>query len=93
MALIFLFLLLFLIIPVVKVVFVAFMDATTGEFTLLNFKDFFSTALFRESFWNSLYVGVMSVVVASLFSMPLAYFTSRFEFKGASSSRVWGSSL
>jgi iron(III) transport system permease protein len=83
MALIFLFLLLFLIIPVVKVVFVAFMDAATGEFTLLNFMDFFNTALFRESFWNSLYVGFMSVLVASLLSMPLAYFTSRFEFKGA----------
>jgi iron(III) transport system permease protein len=83
MLLIFLFLLVFLVIPVGKVIFVAFMDATTGEFTLLNFKDFFSTALFRESFWNSLYVGVMSVIVASLFSMPLAYFTSRFEFKGA----------
>lgn len=83
MALIFLFLLLFLIIPVVKVVFAAFMDAATGEFTLLNFMDFFNTALFRESFWNSLYVGFMSVLVASLLSMPLAYFTSRFEFKGA----------
>ena len=83
MLLISLFLLVFLVIPVVQVVFVAFMDATTGEFTLLNFKDFFSTALFRESFWNSLYVGAMSVLVASVFSMPLAYFTSRFEFRGA----------
>jgi iron(III) transport system permease protein len=36
-----LFLLIFLVIPVVQVVFVAFLDATTGEFTLLNFKDFF----------------------------------------------------
>lgn len=78
-----LFLLIFLIIPVVKVIFVAFQDVTTGQFTLVNFKDFFSTALFRESFWNSLYVGVMTVLFASLFSMPLAYFTSRFEFKGA----------
>jgi iron(III) transport system permease protein len=83
MLLISLFLLAFLVIPVVQVVFVAFMDATTGEFTLLNFKDFFNTALFRESFWNSLYVGAMSVLVASVFSMPLAYFTSRFEFRGA----------
>jgi iron(III) transport system permease protein len=83
MGLIFLFLLAFLVIPVVQVIFVAFMDATTGGFTLLNFKDFFNTALFRESFWNSLYVGGMSVLIASLFSMPLAYFTSRFEFRGA----------
>jgi iron(III) transport system permease protein len=83
MLLILLFLLAFLVIPVIQVVFVAFMDATTGGFTLLNFKDFFNTALFRESFWNSLYVGGMSVLIASLFSMPLAYFTSRFEFRGA----------
>jgi iron(III) transport system permease protein len=77
------FLLTFLVIPVVQVIFVAFRDATTGGFTLLNFKDFFNTALFRESFWNSIYVGGMAVVVASIFSMPLAYFTSRFEFRGA----------
>ena len=83
MLLIFLFLAAFLVIPVIQVVFVAFMDATTGGFTLLNFKDFFNTALFRESFWNSLYVGGMSVLIASLFAMPLAYFTSRFEFRGA----------
>jgi iron(III) transport system permease protein len=83
MLLISLFLLAFLVIPVVQVVFVAFMDATTGQFTFLNFKDFFNTALFRESFWNSIYVGGMSVMVASAFSMPLAYFTSRFEFRGA----------
>lgn len=83
MLLISLFLLAFLVIPVVQVVFVAFMDATTGQFTLLNFKDFFNTALFRESFWNSIYVGGMSVLLASAFSMPLAYFTSRFEFRGA----------
>lgn len=83
MLLISIFLLLFLIIPVVQVVFAAFLDNVTGGFTLLHFKDFFNTALFRESFWNSIYVGLMAVVFASLFSMPLAYFTSRFEFKGA----------
>ena len=83
MLLIFGFLFVFLVIPVVQVVFVAFMDAATGGFTLLNFKDFFATALFRESFWNSIYVGIMAVVLASVFSMPLAYFTSRFEFRGA----------
>ena len=77
------FLLVFLVIPVVQVVFVAFIDVNTGGFTLINFKDFFNTALFRESFWNSLYVAVMAVIIASAFSMPLAYFTSRFEFRGA----------
>ena len=83
MLLITVFLFIFLVIPVVQVVFVAFQDAATGSFTLANFYDFFNTSLFRESFYNSLYVGVMSVLFASAFSMPLAYFTSRFEFKGA----------
>ncbi|MAE45053.1 MAG: ABC transporter permease [Magnetovibrio sp.] len=83
MLIIALFLLIFLVYPVVQVIFVAFMDGSTGEFTLINFKDFFSNALFRESFWNSMYVGFMSVLLASIYAMPLAYFTSRFEFKGA----------
>ncbi len=73
----------FLVIPVAKVVYVAFVDVNTGGFTLLNFVDFFRTSLFRESFVNSLYVAGMSVVFASIISMPLAYFTTRFNFAGA----------
>ncbi len=76
-------LLAFLVIPVAKVVYVAFVDVNTGGFTLLNFVDFFRTSLFRESFVNSLYVAGMSVVFASIISMPLAYFTTRFNFAGA----------
>jgi len=77
------FLLLFLVIPVVQVIFVAFQAPATGAFTLVNFQDFFNTSLFREAFWNSLYVAAMSVLVATAFAMPLAYFTTRFEFRGA----------
>ncbi|MET0028194.1 MAG: iron ABC transporter permease [Candidatus Thiodiazotropha sp.] len=78
-----LFLLLFLVVPVLKVVFVAFQDPATGGFTLVNFKDFFNTSLFRESFWNSLYVAGMSVLLASVIAIPLAYFTTRFNFGGS----------
>ena len=78
-----LFLFVFLIIPVAQVVFVAFQDPGTGAFTLVNFVDFFKTPLFQESFLNSLYVSSMSVVMASLIALPLAYFTSRFNFGGA----------
>ncbi len=77
------FLLLFLVVPVVQVIFVAFQTPGTGTFTLVNFQDFFNTSLFREAFWNSLYVAAMSVLVATAFAMPLAYFTTRFEFRGA----------
>jgi len=77
-----LFLLLFLVVPVGQVIFVAFQDPHTGEATIINFVDFFRNSLFRESFFNSFYVASMSVVIASIISMPLAYFTTRFNFGG-----------
>lgn len=77
------FLMAFLVVPVAKVVFVAFTSARTGELTLVNFADFFNTSLFRESFFNSVYVAGMSVVLSSLFALPLAYFTTRFVFRGS----------
>ncbi|MDH3919047.1 MAG: iron ABC transporter permease, partial [Rhodospirillales bacterium] len=77
------FLVVFLVVPVVKVIFVAFQDPNTGAVTLINFVDFFNTSLFRDSFVNSLYVAGTSVVVASVIALPLAYFTTRFNFGGA----------
>lgn len=76
------FLLLFLVIPVVTVVYVAFSNPD-GGFTLSHFGSFFRLSLMRESFWNSLYVGGMSVAIASIIALPLAYFTVRFQFRGA----------
>ncbi len=78
-----LFLFVFLIVPVVKVIYVAFQDPNTGALTLINFVDFFRTSLFQESFFNSLYVAAMSVLLSSVFALPLAYFTTRFNFGGA----------
>ena len=78
-----LFLLVFLVVPVVQVIYVAFQDPNTGALTLINFIDFFRTSLFQESFFNSLYVAAMAVVVSSIFALPLAYFTTRFNFGGA----------
>ncbi len=78
-----LFLFVFLIVPVVKVIYVAFQDPQTGALTLVNFIDFFNTSLFQESFFNSFYVSIMSVVLATAISLPLAYFTTRFNFGGA----------
>jgi iron(III) transport system permease protein len=76
------FLFVFLVVPVFKVIYVAFQDSSTGALTLVNFIDFFKTSLFQESFLNSLYVAGMSVLLASFFALPLAYFTSRFNFGG-----------
>jgi iron(III) transport system permease protein len=77
-----LFLLVFLAIPVATVVYVAFTNAD-GTLTLSHFDSFFHLTLMRESFWNSLIVGGMSVVISSIIALPLAYFTARFRFRGA----------
>lgn len=73
----------FLIFPVLQVIYVAFLDPSTGGLTLQNFGDFFATSLFRESFLNSFYVSAMSVVVATMIALPLAYITTRFNFGGS----------
>lgn len=78
-----LFLALFLVIPVGTVIYVAFTEKGTNAFTLVNFYDFARTDLFITSFWNSMYVATMTVVLASLFALPLAYLTTRFEFRGS----------
>ena len=77
-----LFLVLFLVIPILRVIQVAFTGAD-GGFTLVHFQDFYRTALLREAFWNSLYVASMTVVVASLIAVPLATILARYRFRGA----------
>lgn len=84
------FLLLFLVLPVATVAYVAFTERGTGAFTLVNFLDFARTELFVRSFLNSLYVATMAVVLASLFAVPLATLTSRYEFPGAGLVRLLG---
>ncbi|MGE0312222.1 MAG: ABC transporter permease [Lautropia sp.] len=76
------FLLLFLVLPVLQVFGAAFVNAD-GSPTTGHFQAFFSQGLMREAFFNSLYVAVMSTVFAALIAVPLAYFTVRFEFRGA----------
>jgi iron(III) transport system permease protein len=77
-----LFLILFLLLPVGTVIYTAFANER-GGFTLGHFSTFFDQSLLRESFYNSLAVSLASVAVASLIAVPLAYFTVRFEFRGA----------
>ncbi|MBL0124707.1 MAG: iron ABC transporter permease [Betaproteobacteria bacterium] len=77
-----LFLLTFLIVPVGAVCYTAFSDGQ-GGLTFGYFSSFFGISLMQESFWNSLFVASASVLLASLIALPLAYFTIRFDFRGA----------
>ena len=78
-----LFLGVFLVVPVATVIYVAFTEKGGGALTLVNFLDFTRTELFVRSFWNSVYVSAMTVVWASALALPLAYLTTRFEFRAA----------
>ena len=80
--LILLFLAVFLIVPVGLVIHTAFVNAN-GELTAGHFANFFAQSLFRESFFNSLVVALLSALCATFIAVPLAYLTVRFEFRGA----------
>ncbi|MCP1401879.1 iron ABC transporter permease [Achromobacter insolitus] len=80
--LVFGFLLLFLAVPVGTVFYSAFVNAD-GSFTMGHFGAFFNQPLMKEAFFNSLYVAGWSALLASLIAVPLAYFTVRFDFRGA----------
>ena len=76
------FLVVFLVYPVATVVYVALTNSD-GSLTFAHFGSFMQISLMRESFTNSLYVAVMTVLASSLIAVPIAYFTARFEFRGA----------
>jgi iron(III) transport system permease protein len=81
-ALVLAFLLAFLVLPVARVFYTAFVESD-GTPTLGHFAAFFSQGLMQEAFFNSLYVALMSALFAALIAVPLAYFTVRFDFRGA----------
>ena len=75
-------LLAFLVVPVLSVIHGAFAGGE-GGLTLSHFATFFTVSLLKESFFNSLYVSLLSVLFASIIAVPLAYLTVRFQFRGA----------
>ena len=81
-ALVLAFLLLLFVLPVARVFVTAFLDGD-GSLTLSHFGAFFGQGLMREAFFNSLTVAVLSALFAALIAVPLAYFTVRFDFRGA----------
>ncbi|TAK02777.1 iron ABC transporter permease [bacterium] len=74
-------LVLFILYPVVRVLWVSLANEE-GQLTLLHFANFFRRFLFREALWNSLWSGLVVVFFGSLMAVPLAYFSARYEFRG-----------
>lgn len=70
----------FILYPILRVLYVAFTQESS--LTLTHFLNFFERELFREALWNSLFAGLMTVIFGSLISLPLAFFTVKYDFKG-----------
>jgi iron(III) transport system permease protein len=71
----------FILYPVVRVLWVSLSDEQ-GGLTFLHFINFFRRPLFREALWNSLLAGLLVVLFGSLMAVPLAYFSVRYDFRG-----------
>lgn len=72
---------LFIVLPIARVLWVSLSDGE-GGLTLVHFANFFRRPLFREALWNSLLSGLLVVFFSSLMAVPLAYFSTRYHFRG-----------
>src|SRR6266496_887043 len=75
------FLILFLVYPLCRI----FYDAVTneaGQLTLANFREFFTDHFYRRSLWNSLLLGVFTVLTSSVLGIAIAFLLVRFDFWG-----------
>src|SRR2546430_3217862 len=81
--LLWLFLALFLVYPLLRI----FYDAVTdegGRLTLVNFAAFFTDAFYLRALWKSLVLGAATVPASSVIGSGVAFLLVRFEFPGRS---------
>jgi iron(III) transport system permease protein len=76
-------LLVFIAYPLSKVVLNSFLamgdTPSLGNLTLVNFTQFFTSALYKSAFVNTLIVGFLCVLFSCMIGIPMAYFVARTE--------------
>ncbi len=80
-ALIWLFLVVFLLYPLSRIFYDAVTD-DTGALTLGNFAAFFTDGFYLRSLWNSLLLGLGVVACTSIVGIGIAFLLVRYEFWG-----------
>jgi len=73
------FLIVFVLYPLTRI----FYDAVTneaGQFTLGNFRDFFTDSFYLRSFWRSMVLGVAAIITTSVVGIAVAFLIIRYEF-------------
>ena len=75
------FMIVFLIYPLLHLFYDSF-TTDAGEFTLANFRDFFTDRYYLKSLMNSLLLGVGTVITTSIIGITFAFLLLRYEFPG-----------
>lgn len=75
------FMILFLIYPLLHLFYDTF-TTDAGDFTLLNFQDFFTDRYYLKALLNSLLLGVGTVITTSIIGITFAFLLLRYEFPG-----------
>ena len=78
-ALIWAFLILFVLYPLTRIFYDAFTNEA-GQITLANFQEFFTDRFYLRSLWNSLVLGVATVITTSVIGIAVAFLIIRYEF-------------
>src|SRR5262245_54661103 len=78
---IWLFLLIFLVYPLLRIAYDAFSD-DSGRLTLANFAAFFGDGYYLRSLGNSLLLGLATVVTTSVLGFAVAFLLVRCDFAG-----------
>jgi iron(III) transport system permease protein len=75
------FLVVFLVYPLLRLFYDAFTDEA-GRFTLWNFREFFTDRFYLRSLWNSILLGIGTVVTTSILGVAIAFLLVRYDFWG-----------
>ncbi len=78
---IWIFMVVFLIYPLLHLFYDAF-TTEAGDPTLANFRDFFTDRFYLRALWNSILLGLGTVVTTSLIGVTFAFLLLRYEFPG-----------
>ena len=78
------FFIIFLIYPLIRLFYDSF-TTEAGVFTIANFQDFFTDAFYLKSLFNSLILGVATVITTSIIGIAIAFLLApvRFSRPGA----------
>src|SRR3954466_11844259 len=71
---------LFLVYPLLRIFYDAFSDEA-GRLTLQNFVEFAGDGFYRRSLWNSLLLGVATVATTSILGFAIALLLVRYDFR------------